>query len=96
MIGGEGEASARWMVEGAWIDYAKQYNAMCFQLEHRFYGKSHPLPDLSIKNLQYLTSQQALADLATFIQTMNERYVNKKFTNVDVITHTEYLVKFEY
>lgn len=41
-IGGEGEASAHWMVSGAWVDYAKTYNALMFQLEHRFYGKSHP------------------------------------------------------
>lgn len=30
--------------------------------------------DLSTKNLQYLTSQQALADLATFITAMNDKY----------------------
>lgn len=42
MIGGEGEALVDWMTQGAWIDYAKQYNALCFQLEHRYYGKSHP------------------------------------------------------
>lgn len=42
MIGGEGEATADWMVKGAWIQYAKEHNALCFQLEHRFYGKSHP------------------------------------------------------
>lgn len=42
MIGGEGEATADWMEKGAWIQYAKQHNALCFQLEHRFYGKSHP------------------------------------------------------
>ena len=42
MIGGEGEATAKWMKKGAWIHYAKQFGALCFQLEHRFYGKSHP------------------------------------------------------
>lgn len=42
MIGGEGEALVDWMTQGAWIDYAKQHNALCFQLEHRYYGKSHP------------------------------------------------------
>lgn len=42
MIGGEGEASPLWMVNGAWIDYAQTYGALCFQLEHRFYGESHP------------------------------------------------------
>ncbi|KAF2879874.1 hypothetical protein ILUMI_26304 [Ignelater luminosus] len=74
MIGGEGEASVKWMTKGAWIDYAKKFGALCFQLEHRYYGKSHPTKDLSTKNLQYLTSQQALADLAEFISAMNQRY----------------------
>ena len=42
MIGGEGTAQASWMVTGQWIKYAKVYNAFCVQLEHRYYGKSHP------------------------------------------------------
>lgn len=42
MIGAEGIANAKWMVEGQWIEYAKEFGAMCFYLEHRFYGKSHP------------------------------------------------------
>lgn len=74
MIGGEGEATARWMTEGAWIHYAQQYGALCFQLEHRFYGKSRPTEDLSTKNLAYLSSEQALADLAYFIEAMNGKY----------------------
>uniref|UniRef100_A0A182MDR6 Serine protease K12H4.7 n=1 Tax=Anopheles culicifacies TaxID=139723 RepID=A0A182MDR6_9DIPT len=74
MIGGEGEATARWMHEGAWIHYAKEHGALCFQLEHRYYGKSHPTDDLSTSNLAYLTSEQALADLAYFIVAMNEKY----------------------
>uniref|UniRef100_U5EW69 Putative thymus-specific serine protease n=1 Tax=Corethrella appendiculata TaxID=1370023 RepID=U5EW69_9DIPT len=74
MIGGEGEASAKWMGEGTWISFAKELGALCFQLEHRFYGKSHPTDDLSTKNLLYLNSEQALADLAYFIESMNEAY----------------------
>lgn len=42
MIGGEGEASEKWMTQGTWIDYAKKFGAICYQLEHRYYGKSHP------------------------------------------------------
>lgn len=42
MIGGEGPISSKWMTQGAWIDYAEEFNALCFQLEHRFYGESHP------------------------------------------------------
>lgn len=32
----------------------------------RFYGASHPTPDLSVSSLRFLSSQQALADLAYF------------------------------
>ncbi|XP_046391148.1 putative serine protease K12H4.7 [Ischnura elegans] len=71
MIGGEGTASPKWMVTGQWIELAMIYGAMCFQLEHRYYGKSHPTPDSSVKNLVYLSSEQALADLANFIENMN-------------------------
>jgi hypothetical protein len=74
MIGGEGPANPIWMQVGSWIDYAKENNALCFQLEHRFYGQSHPTDDLGVKNLVYLTSTQALADLATFIQAMNTQH----------------------
>ena len=74
MIGGEGEASALWLVEGAWVEYAKQYNALLFQLEHRFYGKSHPTEDMSTDNLQFLNSEQALADLANFRNAMVQEH----------------------
>ena len=74
MIGGEGPANPIWMTTGSWIDYAKEHKALCFQLEHRYYGESHPTEDLSVKNLVYLTSTQALADLATFIDAMNSAH----------------------
>nr|CAD7456840.1 unnamed protein product [Timema tahoe] len=74
MIGGEGAANATWMVKGTWIDYASQLGALCFNLEHRFYGDSHPTKDMSVKNLRYLSSEQALADLAEFIEAMNNKY----------------------
>ncbi|CAB3225795.1 unnamed protein product [Arctia plantaginis] len=80
MIGGEGPADPRWMVKGAWIDYAKKFNALCINLEHRYYGESHPTEDMSVKNLQYLSSSQALADLANFINAMNNKFRLKKST----------------
>jgi hypothetical protein len=42
MIGGEGTADPTWMVTGQWIENARRYNALCFMLEHRYYGDSHP------------------------------------------------------
>lgn len=43
-------------------------------MEHRFYGKSKPTEDLGVDNLRYLTSEQALADLAVFINAVNEEF----------------------
>uniref|UniRef100_A0A668A8S4 Serine protease 59, putative n=1 Tax=Myripristis murdjan TaxID=586833 RepID=A0A668A8S4_9TELE len=66
MIGGEGPANAAWMQNGTWLSYAQKLGALCLMLEHRFYGKSHPTEDLSTDNLRFLSSRQALADLAHF------------------------------
>lgn len=74
MIGGEGTISAKWMHEGMWIKYAKDNGALCFQLEHRYYGKSHPTPSTTTGELKYLSSEQALADLSNFIVSMNEKH----------------------
>jgi len=74
MISGEAAAEITWMTYGQWYKNAQTYGALMFQLEHRFYGTSHPTTDTSVDNLQYLTSQQALADLDAFIQTMKAQY----------------------
>ncbi|KAM4042576.1 putative serine protease K12H4.7 isoform 2-T2 [Anomaloglossus baeobatrachus] len=73
MIGGEGAANPAWMTQGTWITYAEKMGALCLLLEHRFYGKSHPTKDMSVENLRYLSSQQALADLAHFQSVMSEK-----------------------
>ncbi|XP_037042971.1 putative serine protease K12H4.7 [Bradysia coprophila] len=74
MIGGEGAATSDWMTDGAWVPYAKEHKALCFLLEHRFYGLSQPTEDLSTENLVYLSSEQALADLAYFIIAMKKKF----------------------
>lgn len=66
MIGGEGPANPAWMQYGTWLTYAEKFGALCLLLEHRFYGKSHPTEDLSVESLRFLSSRQALADLAHF------------------------------
>ena len=53
---------------------ANQTKSILIGLEHRFFGESVPTEDLSIENLKYLTIEQSLADLATFIQQMKYRY----------------------
>ena len=58
------------------------HDVMLYALEHRYYGKSYPefvdphtgnqTSPLSRENLRFLSSRQALEDLAHFVQTMNK------------------------
>jgi hypothetical protein len=75
MISGEGPASAVWLyLETDIMMNAQQFNAIAVQIEHRFYGETHPLPDLSMESLAYLSSEQALADIATFVDVIFGQY----------------------
>lgn len=40
-------------------------------LEHRFFGDSNPLPDLSVQSLRVHTVQQAIDDLVYFAQNVH-------------------------
>uniref|UniRef100_A0A1B0DNK3 Uncharacterized protein n=1 Tax=Phlebotomus papatasi TaxID=29031 RepID=A0A1B0DNK3_PHLPP len=67
-VGGEWSVSPGWITGGHTFDMARELNGYLFYTEHRFYGQSRPTPDLSFENLQYLHVNQALADLAHFIE----------------------------
>ena len=75
-IGSEGILSPKWTTQGLPYTLAKEHGAIVVALEHRYYGFSQPKPDHSFENLRYLTSEQALEDLATFIRW----YVNNQVT----------------
>jgi len=47
---------------------AKKFGAAIVSVEHRYYGKSSPFDSLETQNLKYLSSKQALFDLAVFRQ----------------------------
>ena len=88
LVGGEGAESPGWLEAGALHDYALQNAGAMFILgnyhnttlrhtldppsEHRYYGGSRPVADLTVKNLTWLSSHQALADISTFIVSMKE------------------------
>eukprot|EP00055_Hartaetosiga_balthica_P000692 m.137234 g.137234 ORF g.137234 m.137234 type:complete len:480 (+) comp11469_c0_seq1:60-1499(+) len=68
-MGGEGPNNG---IRQDYVYYlAQKHNALIVSIEHRFYGKSVPFDDFSVNNLQYLTSEQALADAAYLIQQVN-------------------------
>ena len=49
-----------------------EHGALLYSLEHRFYGESQPFDNWETKNFEYLNVEQALADIAYFIDSQNE------------------------
>ncbi|KAJ7591526.1 serine carboxypeptidase S28-domain-containing protein [Mycena floridula] len=47
---------------------ARETGGATIVLEHRFFGSSNPMPDLSESSLKYLTIQQSIDDLVYFAQ----------------------------
>ncbi|EGI66772.1 PREDICTED: putative serine protease K12H4.7 [Acromyrmex echinatior] len=69
MIGGEWEITNGFLQGGLMYELGVKYHGLMYYTEHRFYGQSRPTKDISTENLQYLNADQALADLAYFIDT---------------------------
>ncbi|KAL7306780.1 hypothetical protein TKK_0001142 [Trichogramma kaykai] len=67
MLGGEWEINQGFLHAGLMYDIAEQHSALMFYTEHRYYGRSRPTEDMSTDNLQYLSVDQALEDVAHFI-----------------------------
>ncbi|KAK5984558.1 hypothetical protein GCK32_004848 [Trichostrongylus colubriformis] len=60
--------------EYPFVQWAKERGAVLFDLEHRFYGQSRPTADQSVENLRFLSSRQAIEDIAEFIRGMNRKH----------------------
>ena len=62
-----GEGTCRQPADNSFVvNLAKKYKGRVLALEHRYYGMSHPKENLTTENLQFLTPDQGLADLALF------------------------------
>jgi serine protease 16 len=84
-IGGEAELTERYTQRGSYIDLANATQSLVVSLEHRYFGESQPFEYLTTKNLRYLTSEQALADLAEFITYFKENQYFKAEPTVLVV-----------
>jgi len=75
--GNEGSIDLFAQNTGFMWDIAPQFNAMLVFAEHRYYGTSMPFGNSTFnntQNLQWLTSEQALADFATLIPYLKQYY----------------------
>ncbi|KAJ2385606.1 hypothetical protein H4S02_004246 [Coemansia sp. RSA 2611] len=65
---GETPASPSYLTAGEPYTLAKATGGLLIIMEHRYYGTSYPVSDMSGKNMVYLTVENALEDMANFIR----------------------------
>nr|XP_025961859.1 lysosomal Pro-X carboxypeptidase isoform X2 [Dromaius novaehollandiae] len=83
--GNEGDITWFCNNTGFMWDVAEELSAMLVFAEHRYYGESLPFGNESFsdsKHLNYLTSEQALADFAVLIEYLKENVVGARFSPV--------------
>lgn len=70
------------------VTMAQKLQGLILVLEHRYYGKSMPFGNSSLEldKMVYLNSEQALSDLAYFIQQMRDTHTHKIVDNAPFIT----------
>ncbi|XP_013178441.1 PREDICTED: putative serine protease K12H4.7 [Papilio xuthus] len=68
VLGGPWTISPDWASGGLPHQLAEEIGAGLFYTEQRYYGQSRPTGGTSVPELRYLTVDQALGDLAQFIQ----------------------------
>jgi hypothetical protein len=54
------------------------HGAELYAIEHRFYGKSVPYANLHTPNLRLLSTEQALSDIATFVEGIKSKHPKKE------------------
>ncbi|KAH7711062.1 serine protease F56F10.1 [Aphelenchoides avenae] len=83
LLGGEGPIEKQWVCweNYTYMELAKQYGALVIQNEHRFFqadAAKSGWPDMKTSTLKLLTTEQAMADTAAFIDGYNKK---NGFTN---------------
>lgn len=78
LLGGEtsGEGRLPFLQKGIVHQVIEATGGLGVILEHRYYGKSFPVPDLTTKNLRFLSTEQSLAEIDYFAK-------NVKFEGID-------------
>ncbi|CAL9044719.1 probable serine protease EDA2 [Musa acuminata AAA Group] len=76
LVGGESEQIG--IGKSFYTELAEKFGAAIVSIEHRYYGKSTPYKELTTENLKYLSSKQAIFDLAVFRQYYQE-LLNAKY-----------------
>ncbi|KAJ2161490.1 hypothetical protein GGF46_001429 [Coemansia sp. RSA 552] len=70
---GELPVSTKYVDKSHFTQLAQSMGGLLVTMEHRFFGLSNPLPDLTGASLQHLTIENALEDFASFVRAVKTR-----------------------
>ncbi|XP_052747721.1 putative serine protease K12H4.7 isoform X2 [Galleria mellonella] len=85
-VGGEWAIYPGWVGGGLAHELASILHAGLFYTEHRYYGLTRPTANTTVSELRYLNVDQALADLAQFIEYVkSEQFENGIYRNSKVV-----------
>ncbi|XP_058824143.1 putative serine protease K12H4.7 [Topomyia yanbarensis] len=76
IVGTDSAINTRYLSEGLFFDIAYLEGAHMFANEHRYFGRSLPVSDATTENMDFLTIDQTLADLAEWIHYLKMDVVN--------------------
>lgn len=65
---GESPVVNKYIDDTHFTSLAKQANGLLVTIEHRFFGASNPMPDLTGESLKYMTIENSLEDFASFLR----------------------------
>ena len=85
-VEGEGAGSPYSVLGGEHVALAETYGALIVALEHRGYGASIPTSDLTTSNMRFITSHQAIADIALFATAWLAPTYNLSFATNKLVT----------
>ncbi|KAJ1897893.1 hypothetical protein LPJ81_004445 [Coemansia sp. IMI 209127] len=86
---GETPASPSYLAAGEPYTLAKATGGMVIIMEHRYYGVSYPVSDMSGPNMRYLTLENALEDIAYFIR--NSRGFISDSTGISISAESKWI-----
>lgn len=85
VVGGQHEIDETALWNSYPVDIAQSHNGCLFILEHRYYGKSMPVDELSIENLHWLNIEQALADISVFVDFVRNNIINNRRAKIVLV-----------
>lgn len=74
--------TTRWIEEGLMVDIARETGAAVLTFDHRYFGVNRPTETASFEDLEFLSVEQILADVADFARFVRQYIGNGRYAPV--------------